>query len=66
MTLTGIHVLANQGIKLYAINKDPLTAHAAGILAAVTALPLNEPQQNAAIVLKRQVEAHGTLFLDPL
>lgn len=61
-TLADYHDLARAGLKLYRINNDPLTAHAAEILLQTTSVPLTRPQQNAALVLKNQVEAYRALF----
>ncbi len=65
-SITDLHDLGTKGIKLYGINRDPLTAHAAAILLQVTKLPLTEPQQNAVLVLTRQVEAYAAVHVEPL
>lgn len=64
--LAELHELAAEGVKLFAINKDPLTAHAVQLLFQATKLPLSAPQQNAAIVLRNQRDAYLTLFTTPL
>jgi hypothetical protein len=64
--LAELHALAAEGLQIYAINKDPLTAHAVQLLFQATKLPLSIPQQNAAIVLRNQRDAYLTLFTAPL
>lgn len=65
-TLAEYHALARQGLQLYAVNKDPLTASGVELILKATTVPLTEPQQNAALVIKRQVAAYKVVFPDIL
>ena len=65
-TLDELHQMAARGLRLYAITKDPLTAHASQLIFQAASLPLNGPQQNAAIVLNKQLAAYDALYTEPL
>lgn len=65
-TIKEVHALAAAGIRLYAINRDPLTASAVEILFQARKLPLTEPQRNAQVLLSRQLKAYEVLFTEPL
>ena len=66
LTLFEYHALARQGMQLYAITKDPLTASGVELLLQAASVPLTAPQQNAALVLKKQVGAYKVVFPDTL
>ena len=61
-----VHDLARKGIKIFAVTRDPLTAHASELLFKATTARLTQPQINAALVLRKQVDAYGALFAEPL
>lgn len=65
-TIKEAHDLAAAGIRLYAINRDPLTASAVEVLFKARKLPLTEPQRNAQALLSRQMKAYEVLFTEPL
>jgi hypothetical protein len=66
MDLHAYHTLALQGLHIFRATGDPLTAHAAQLLFQATSVPLTAPQQNAAIVLGKQVRAYNALYPHPV
>ena len=58
--------LAENGLHLYAVTKDPLTFSAASLLLQVKSSRLTEPQQHATQLLERQLDAYRTIFPNPL
>lgn len=66
MSLPNLDELATQGMRLYALNNDPLTLDAAKILLKAGGSVSTQPQRNAYILLTRQVEAYTALYTNPL
>lgn len=66
MRLHDIHELADKGLQIYTITRDPLTMSAAKILLQTTSSDLTAPQRSAVELLQRQVEAYSILYIDPL
>ncbi len=66
MTIHDVNELGRAAIKLHAVNKDPLTASAAEILLRADKLPLTQPQKNAAVLIRRQLQAYACLHTEPL
>lgn len=60
------HTLADRGLKLWAITKDPLTLSAAKILLQTNQPPTTEPETTAQALLQRQLAAYEVLFYDDL
>lgn len=58
--------LAEKGLHLYAITKDPLTFSAAVLLLQVRGGRLTKPQRYAVQLLERQLDAYRTIFPNPL
>ncbi len=58
--------LARLGLRIYAINKDPLTASAVEIAFKAKPPRLTEVEKSAVELLRRQVDAYTTLFPDAL
>lgn len=61
-----ITALAERALRLYALNRDPLTFSAAAILAKVKSSRLTEPQRNAVTLINKQLAAYEALYTDPL
>jgi hypothetical protein len=66
MRIPEIKSLAENGLHLYAVTKDPLTFSAASLLLQAQSPRLTEPQQHAVNLLRRQLEAYRTIFPNPL
>lgn len=66
MRLQEIHDIADEGLKLYVVTRDPLTFSAAKLLLQTTSSVLNQPQTLALGLLQRQLEAYKVLYTTPL
>ena len=66
MQLQELKSLAEKGLHLYAVTKDPLTLSAASLLLQARSTRLTEPQRHAVKVLEKQLEAYKTIFPNPL
>jgi hypothetical protein len=64
--LQELNSLAEKGLHLFAVTKDPLTFSAASLLLQAKSARLTESQQNAVKLLTRQLEAYKTIFPNPL
>lgn len=66
MQLQELKSLAEKGLHLYAVTKDPLTFSAASVLLQAKGSRLTEPQRHAVQLLETQLEAYRTIFPNPL
>lgn len=66
MRLQELHVLAEKGLHLHEITKDPLTFSAATTLLKAKSSKITQPEQIARDLLLRQMEAYKVLFTTPL
>jgi hypothetical protein len=67
MRLQEIHTLAESGLKLWAITKDPTTFSAAVILLKYHTPKLTSPTIEAArTLLVKQLAAYSVIFPEPL
>ena len=66
MRLQELHDIADDGLKLYVVTRDPLTFSAAKLLLQATSSTLNPTQDMALGLLQRQLEAYKVLYTDPL
>lgn len=60
-----VNALGIEAIELYRVSGDPLTKSAAILLLQALKLPLNEPQEGAARLISKQLEAYRTLYITP-
>lgn len=66
MRIQEVMDVADKGILLYAITRDPLTLSAAKLLLRAKKAKLTEPEQTALQLLQRQLDAYHTIHTEPL
>lgn len=66
MRLQDIHDLAETGLHIWAVTKDPTTFSAAVLLLKQPTARLNPAAKTAYEMLVKQREAYRTLFTEPL